>query len=86
MSFCRHFLHVPSQGLLRLSAGPGDRFQEDLPCIEESGLDSDGDGVEQISTTFQQLREAGSEEGRKSKRHVLLEHYPNYGTPVPKNH
>lgn len=77
MSFCRNFLHVPPQGLLGLSAGPRDRFQEDLPRIEESGLHSNGDGIEQISTTFQQLREAESEEGRKSKRHVSLKHYAN---------
>lgn len=58
MSFCRNFLHVPSRGLLRLFVGPQDHFQEDLPCIEESSLYSNGDGIEQISATFQQLREA----------------------------
>jgi hypothetical protein len=36
-------------------------FLEDLPCAEESGLHSNADGIEQISTTFQKLRKIGIE-------------------------
>lgn len=40
-----------------------------LPGVEERSLHSYGDGIEQIPTTFQQLRETGSEAGRSSEHH-----------------
>ena len=42
---------------LRVSTGPRCCLQEGLPCVEECSLHSYGDGIEQIPTTFQQLRE-----------------------------
>lgn len=77
MSFRRNFLTVPSHASAQVLHRPPGLLQGDLPCIEESSLHSNGDGIKQISTTFQQLRETGSEEKRKNKRHVLLKYYPN---------
>ena len=48
---------IHHKGPLRVSTGPQCCLQEGLPCVEECSLHSYGDGIEQIPTTFQQLRE-----------------------------
>lgn len=71
---------VHHRWLLRFSTGPGGCFQEGIPCIEERSLYSNGDGIKQISTTFQQLRETGSEgEKKKVASFVTLSIIPSKG-------
>lgn len=57
---------APPQGRPVCRGPPGLR-PGDSPRVEESGLHGDGDGVEQVPATFQQLRQTGSgQEGRAS--------------------
>ena len=84
-SFSRNALRgpqVPSRDLRR----PRRCLQQGLPCVEERSLHSYGDGIEQIPTTFQQLRETGSGGAEAVSIISHLKYYPNESMLVPKKY